>query len=357
MLKKIIAVMLAVLMVMAVSAVAVSAADTTDSNAGADANNSAGADTTSDATGASNVIKFDAAGWKNFETVFCHIWVIGGDTSFFGWQAQAEKCDKVSGTTYQYDLSKLNDSDYISGGIKSGEKYGIIFSANTGVQTYDATFGPECVGDTAYLTGEKIENPVDSTKSADECVWDNSNSKYGPHLALTSIGNIVGDKLAPGETGIQVIGDWIPTYYLSPNVDAVEALSKAYEKFGITTIDDLQAVYAYYLSKETGEDDVEIKNQLEEAFYKAFPSLKGEKIDDKKAKETAEKIESGDVDVTELSDDATGDDASGGGSDYSGDGSYSGSGDDGQETTIFFILIAVMMAAAGVMFVTRKRED
>ena len=356
MLKKIIAVMLAVLMVMAVSAVAVSAADTTDSNAGADANNSAGADTTSDATGAGKDIMFDAAGWKNFSTIYCHIWVIGGQ-SFYGWQAQAEKCEKVSSTTYKFDTAILNDSDYISGGLKSGEKYGIIFSADTGVQTYDATFGVECIGDTAYLTGEKVENPVDSTKSADECVWENNSSKYGPHLALTSIGNIVGDKLAPGENGIQVIGDWIPTYYLSPNVDAVEALSKAYEKFGITSIDDLQAVYAYYLSKETGEDDVEIKNQLEEAFYKAFPSLKDKKIDTEKAKETAEKIESGEESVAELSDDTTGGDSSGGGSDYSGDGSYSGSGDDGQETTIFFILIAVMMAAAGVMFVSRKRED
>ena len=356
MLKKIIAVMLAVLMVMAVSAVAVSAADTTDSNAGADANNSAGADTTSDATGAGQVVKFDAAGWKNFNTIFCHIWIVGGQ-SFYGWQAQAEKCEKVIGTTYQYDLSALDASDYISGGLKSGEKYCIIFSADTGVQTYDTTFGTECIGDTAYLTGEKVENPVDSKKSADECVWENNSSKYGPHFALTSIGNIVGDKLAPGENAIQIIGDWIPTYYLNPNVDAIDAMSKAFPKLGIKDMDDIEAIYAYVLSKETGEDEADILRQLQEAIYIVDPSLKGQKVDTEKAKEKAEKIESGEVDVTELSDDTTGGDSSGGGSDYSGDGSYSGSGDDGQETTIFFILIAVMMAAAGVMFVSRKRED
>ena len=107
MFKRIIAVALAALLLVSMAVIAVSAADGNES-AGADANNSAGADTNSEASGASNVVKFDPSGiWSNISTVYCHIWPIGKD-SFYGWQANAEKCEKV-GATYQYDLDKLND--------------------------------------------------------------------------------------------------------------------------------------------------------------------------------------------------------------------------------------------------------
>ena len=179
MFKRIIAVALAALLLVSMAVIAVSAADGNES-AGADANNSAGADTNSEASGASNVVKFDPSGiWSNISTVYCHIWPIGKD-SFYGWQANAEKCEKV-GATYQYDLDKLNDSDYISGGLQSGVDYCIIFSADTGVETYGCTFGPDCAGDTLYLTGNKIENTEDSTKKSDEAVFED-HTNYGPHL-------------------------------------------------------------------------------------------------------------------------------------------------------------------------------
>ena len=230
---------------------------------------------TDNITGATvgDIIYFDANGWKSFNRIYCHIWVMGGD-SFYGWQTPYEECQKVSGTKYSYDLTKLTGSIDISGGMKEGGKYGVIFSANTGIQSYDCTIGRECIGDTAKLTGNQIENPVDSNKRGDEVVWTNNSGKYGPHLALTSIGNVVGSKLAPGETGIQVIGDWIPTYVHSPNVNAVNALAKAYPKFGIKTVSDLTNVYAYVVTKDgvDKKDLPDIKATLEKAFRKAYPN-------------------------------------------------------------------------------------
>lgn len=358
MLKKIISVALAAVMIISMAVIAVSAADVSNSEAGAEVSNSAGADTNDSATGSDNVIYFNTASWKNFQTVFCHIWVRGG-SSFFAWQSKKEACTKVKDNLYSYDLSILNNSTDVEGGLKSGEDYCVIFSANTGVQTFDTTFGPECKGDTAKVTGNMIENAVDSEKKAYEAVWTTNSSKFGPHLAISSIGNIIGSKLCPKESGAEVIGDWLPTYFNSPNVDAKATLVKALPKFGVK---DIQTVYAYILSKEgdyTDADYADMKKMLEDAAAKAYPSEKVEKIDDSKAKEDAKKIESGQS-VDSISDDAGSTDggSSGGSTDggYSG-GNSSGSGSDGQEDTIFFVLAGVMLVAAGAMFVARKKRE
>lgn len=220
----------------------------------------------------SNHIYFDIAGWKNFNNIYCHIWEIGGN-DFFGWQTGYERCEKVNGTIYSYDLSKLLDSEDISGGFNENKDYCVIFSSNTGIVTYDLTISAECAGDIASMTGIRIENPVDSRKIGYEAVWEKNNDKYGPHLAFTSIGNIVGSKLGLHETGIKVIGDWIAIYYNSPNVDAVEALAKAYVRFGIKTLDDVNVIFEYV--KTAGKANVfdldKIKKVLEDAFYKAYP--------------------------------------------------------------------------------------
>ena len=116
-------------------------------------------------------------------------------------------------------------------------------------------------------------------------------------------------------------------------------------------------VMAYIKSKETGEDEAEMQRMLEEAT--------GLKIDEEKVKEAEKKLDDGES-VENLAEDvgAGGGSGSGSGSDSgsgsgsgSGGGNGSGSGADGQETTLFAVLALVMLGAAGVMFVTRKRED
>jgi hypothetical protein len=239
------------------------------------------ADTSGSSSGAGSTIYFDASGWENVETVYCHIWKRGGE-AFYTWQSKKELCKSVGDNIWAYDSPTL----------KSGEDYYIIFSCNTGKQTYECTFGTPCFGDTLKLTGNKVENPVDSEKKADEAVWTKSSS-YGPHLAFTSIGNIVGKYLCPNEKGTEVIGDWLPTYYLSRYVnDKVSSLANAYPVFGIKSKDDIAEIYNYILRKKTGEDQSAMSSILWNAFAKAYPPSKGVKIDTKKAKSQAESIES-----------------------------------------------------------------
>lgn len=238
----------------------------------------------SDPSSSGNKIYFDANGWNNYAQIYCHIWQQGGD-SFFAWQSTKEKCTKESGTKYSYNLDTLNDSSNISGGFKSGVDYCVIFSANTGRQTYDCTIGKACIGDTARITGNHTENPVDSEKYADEIVWDKNSNKYGPHLSLTSVGNVVGKYLCPNEKATDVIGDWIAVYYNSSYVDPVNALAYAFPKFKIKNIDDIEAIYKHIRTKVTTSEANKITSILEKAFYKAYPSkTNSKKIDENKAK-------------------------------------------------------------------------
>lgn len=362
MFKRVISIALAVVMLFAMAVVAVSAAEVSDSAAGADVSNSAGADTSGSSTGAGNYVYFNPTGWKNVSSIYCHIWEIGGE-EFFSWGSKKEMCKKESDTKYYYDLSYLTNSTTIKGGLKDGVDYGIIFYANANApQTYDLTFSTACAGDTAKITGKMIENAVDSEKEGYEAVWTTNSSKYGPHLAISSIGNIIGSKLCPGESGAEVIGNWLPTYYNHTNFDVVGTLAKALPKFGVK---DIQAVYSYILASKADDvafaesDFATMQKQLEEAYAKAYPSAKATKINKSAAEKTAKKIEGG-ADVDDLSTDTPSGGASGGNSQAGGtttSTNSSGSGADGQNDTILFVLAGVMLAAAGAMFLSRRKRE
>ena len=77
---------------------------------------------------ASNCIRFDASEWSNYSIIYCHIWERGGD-SFFPWQSRKEACKKVDGNIYEYELSVLDNSTTVEGGLQSGKDYCVIFSA------------------------------------------------------------------------------------------------------------------------------------------------------------------------------------------------------------------------------------
>lgn len=135
---------------------------------------------------------------KSAKAVYCHVWKNGGD-ELYAWQTKSEKMESEGGNKYSYE-------------IPSGDWNMIIFSTSTGAQTYDLTFGDECVGDTAKITDEMIENPVDSNKQTNAARWTNNGSKYGPHFAITSIGNVVGEVLATGEDPQAVLDAFIANY-------------------------------------------------------------------------------------------------------------------------------------------------
>lgn len=125
-----------------------------------------------------NVIYFNVPvtgdyAWGNYDVVYCHIWEDGGD-EFFSWQTTKEKCTRVKGDLWKYDLDVLDESRRIKGGIESGVKYAVIFSDNLGDQTYDLYFTSECIGDTVECGENTRDNPIDAQKKCLVANWVNN---------------------------------------------------------------------------------------------------------------------------------------------------------------------------------------
>jgi hypothetical protein len=225
--KKLIALLLSVLMIASVSSVAAYAE-------GEDTN-----------------IYFDATSWEGATVIYCHLWAVGED-AFFNWQSKKEACKKVADKDgiFSYDLSKLEGLDF------DAKDYCVIFSANTGSQTYDITLGASCLGDTLKAVDEMIENPMDSEKKAFSATWEKNSANFGPHRAITSIGNIVGTSFCPHETAEEVLGNWLVNYYNSTFMDVEACLANACTEFAITA-DKYAAIMDYVNAKAAEDTDVD----------------------------------------------------------------------------------------------------
>ncbi len=203
MIKKILCLMLALVCVASMAVIGVSAADDTK-------------------------IYFEVpAEAGEYSSVFCHIWAYGGD-SLAAWQSKKEKCTAVEGNLFAYDISKV-------GALEDGQYYGVIFSTDSGWQTYDTLMGSACYGDTLYCEGTVYENPADSSKTALAAFWKGQDATvYGPVKQLTSIGNLVGTCCPPGVTDESIF----TTFITGENLDNARTYSGKEDQ---AIIDDLAA--------------------------------------------------------------------------------------------------------------------
>ena len=188
--------------------------------------------------GAGNNIYFNVkkSDWSNVKTVYCHIWRADGTGEWPMWQTKKEKCIYDSSTGIaKYDLSKTGNKISSS----DGKVYCVIFSANTGMQTYNAIMSGKCIGDTLYCTGNKLENPEDSEKTVNEAVW-TKNTDCGPEKKITSSGNVIGTTLPEGDTDASMPACFLVAYYDWPEkMDKVPALVK---ELNLSTSDVMKAV-------------------------------------------------------------------------------------------------------------------
>ena len=224
--KKLISMILSIAMVLSIAVVGitgVSAADVPDKTSG---------------VGAGNNIYFDVkkSGWNNVKTVYCHIWRADGTGDWPDWQTKKEKCKYDSSTGIAtYDLSKTGHNIKKS----DGKLYCVIFSANTGMQTYNVIMSGNCIGDTLYCTGNLLENPEDSEKRANEAVWAKTKD-CGPEKKITSSGNVIGTTLSEGDTDASMLACFLVAYYDWPEkMDKVPALVK---ELNLSTSDVMKVV-------------------------------------------------------------------------------------------------------------------
>ena len=128
--------------------------------------------------------------------------------------------------------------DFDAKGIEldPSKQYGIIFTADWGVQTCDIIFDTSIMGDTAYCTGDLVENSVDSNKRSYDVRWKNADpEKYAPPVCITAIGNIIGNAYWAGTTPYDMLVNFIKS-------DGADGLNNALKYNGKTaqqTLDDI----------------------------------------------------------------------------------------------------------------------
>ena len=218
------------------------------------------------------------------------------------------------------------------------------------MQTCDLIIGTPCYGDTAYCTGKQVENNVDSNKKSYEVKWKNADSsKYGNPVCITSIGNVIGSSFWPGDTAYSVFLKFISTDDESSIVNALKYNGKSEQE----TIDDAASALGL------GQSDIE------KAIKESGKTFKWTASSSKAQKgSTTGGGDNGGNDSNGGGNDSNGggNNSNGGGSNGGSNGGGSGSGStgsvtSGEESTIYFILGGVMLAAIGVFFLARRRRD
>ena len=158
--------------------------------------------------------------WKEAKAAYCH--VFGSDGSWlYDWQTADELMTNEGGNLWSYE-------------IPAGPYDLVIFSIDTGAQTYELVLTDENIGDTAITdTSVMIENPIDENKNAAKTRW--KSGINGPHLAMTSSGEVVGEVLCPTESGANIVATFIEWYLpVSPDFVTAEMLSNAMRKLNTT---------------------------------------------------------------------------------------------------------------------------
>ena len=360
MFKKIAGLFLAAAVMCSSAAITASAAEAEDDAAvaaadqsgevSADGSSEVSADASSEVE-AGNVIKFDVkkSGWNNVKTVFCHIWKADGSGDWPAWQSKKEKCKYDASTGIAtYDLSMTGNTISKS----DGRVYCVIFSANTGMQSYNAIMSGKCIGDTLYCTGNQLENPEDSEKKANEAKWEN-NSDCGPEKKITSTGNVIGSAFPEGESDVTLLATYLVAYY---NDDAKTSLTqKLLDELKVSPVDVMGAV-TDRLNATKNPDKDKIAPAVEKILSGCTDPTTGKKPDKDKLDNAKKK--SGAKATGGSSSNGSSSSSSNGGSSSSGSGSSStGAVKSGVETTIVFVMAGLMVSAAGVMFLARKKKE
>lgn len=334
MFKKIMSVMLAIVMLMSVAMIASSAAQVEIADNSADAVADVAADGSADTgadgdvadTGSANVLHFDAnsTGWNNFKTISFHIWPYGGD-AFYAWGSKGQRgTDEDGDGVWTYDLDAKGCT------IEAGQLYAVIFYADTGMQTHDLLFDSSVIGDTATADPSTMyENMADSNKTSVAAFWNGQDATaYGPVKGITSIGNVVGTCIPSTTTPMAMFEDFL--------ANTLENARTYSGKDDQTLIDDTAAAIGLK------QDDVEaaIKNS-------------GKEVKWDKSKSTLEAGTNPDSNPGGNGGNNNNSNKNTGSSTKTGSGSTTKTG---QESTILFIMLGVMLAAAGVVVLARKER-
>ena len=117
--------------------------------------------------------------WNNYKMVFCHMWS-KTDGDIYSWQSKKEVCEEVGGGIWKYDTRDIE--------FAPDKEYSLIFSCDSGMQTYNLNFTSSCLGDIVYCNGDICANPVDGEKRCAVARWTHNGEKVHPAVEIDSAG-------------------------------------------------------------------------------------------------------------------------------------------------------------------------
>lgn len=332
---------------------AVAAADGQDSVA-AGGEDSVAAKDDSAATGAGNKIYFDAntVDWKDKSTINFYVYRHTGEQYFTWGSKKGRMTDNDKDGIWEFDLDKA--------GITLEKDCACIFTnPDWTVQTCNLILGPDSVGDTASCTGEKVENDVDSNKKCDVVKW--KSGKYGNPMTITSIGNVIGDYYWTGESATTLFTDFLAGSNAQKRIDnALKFNGKDMQK----TIDDTAAKLGLTWEevKKIVTDNMKKAKEAGIELTQWDPDKSSLKPKDgtpgsgNESPTAPEKISSP---VATLPGGGSGGENTIGGNSVGGSAGSdpASSVTTGEGMTVYLLLGGIALAAAGVIFLARKRNE
>ena len=136
--------------------------------------------------------------------------------------------------------------------------YVIFYDVDTGIQTFECVLTEAAYGDTAELTGNFLENPVDSTKICPEVKFRNSGLTTPLHI--TSTGKVQGSTITSTMKPAVEVAKFVFTY--QDNKEAVngDTVANAIEKFN-TNPDDVWNEYQNLKYDPDYDDDYNVEKE------------------------------------------------------------------------------------------------
>lgn len=338
--------------------------------AAADGNVSVGAGTDTEATGTSGLVYLEKPNWGDCKYYSIHIWEAKQNGEiFFDYGTKKERFEEKDGKLV-YDLSKLNESTYIKGGLKAGVTYNLMVYNDLKVESCGLMFSTECAGDTIRVTSNErtFENTEDSTKHSYPIAWTKNAKKYGIPLQITSVGTVQGEFVTKGSSPDDIVKAWDKNYKQYPNKASFSPQSSARDHK--TRLAEIKAQFKELVSKgqvlilgggvytektdlnkvkpgsssssgssSGSSSDSSSKSSSSSSSRKIYKDKNGNTVtrnaDGSYTDENGNKVDASDVTATEATDTVT----------------------TGESATPIYIGLGVMLAAAGVYFLTRKKKE
>lgn len=206
----------------------------------------------------SKAIHFDvnSAKWgAGVKAVYCHIYNYSGTDGkeYTQWQTKGERCeyDKETGIATYYLQTGIDKGAYGLSTIDSSNKWVIMFSANTGADTYGLLFNSDCFGDTVIADpNTKFEHTIDPEKLSIKISYKNNTNLTAPKC-ITSTGKIQGESFADGVTNETLFGDYMATYAYDETKVNKDIISKLSNELGVKPSSVLN-----YVKDKIYEDDI-----------------------------------------------------------------------------------------------------